>query len=125
MEHIAFGMVSLEDGTLSTRKGKVVFLEDVLAKAVEKTLSIINEKNPGPRKQGGDRAQSNRRSARWCFHALSSNRIKDMVFSWDRALNFDGETGPYVQYTHVRCNSVLKRAGSAYDGVDLRILPRS
>ena len=50
------------------------------------------------------------------FHVLSNNRIKDMVFSWDRALNFDGETGPYVQYTHVRCKSVLKRAGSAYEG---------
>jgi arginyl-tRNA synthetase len=113
--HVAFGMVSLEDGTLSTRKGKVVFLEDVLQKAVEKTLSIINEKNPDIINKE-ETAKSIGVGA-VVFQALSNNRIKDMVFSWDRALNFDGETGPYAQYTHVRCASVQKRAGNAYDGI--------
>lgn len=112
--HVAFGMVSLEDGTLSTRKGKVVYLEDVLKKAVQKTLAIIEEKNPDiPDKEETAKAIG---VGAVVFHVLYSNRIKDMVFSWDRALNFDGETGPYVQYTHVRCNSVLKRAGSVYKG---------
>ncbi len=120
--HVSFGMVSLEDGTLSTRKGKVVFLEDVLKKSVEKTLAIINEKNPDI----ADKENTARDIGVGAvvFYALLNNRIKDMVFSWERALNFDGETGPYVQYTHVRCNSVLKKAGGAYDGAvpDFKIL---
>ncbi|MEZ4358372.1 MAG: arginine--tRNA ligase [Eubacteriales bacterium] len=109
LEHVAFGMVSLEDGTLSTRKGKVVLLEDVLNKAIEKTKQIIEEKNPDISNK--EKVSSQVGVGAVIFNALLNNRIKDMVFSWDRALNFDGETGPYVQYTHARCNSVIKKAG--------------
>ena len=109
MEHVAFGMVSLEDGTLSTRKGKVVFLEDVLEKAVEKTLETINEKNPELNNKQEVAKQVGIGAV--VFNVLSNGRIKDITFSWDRVLNFDGETGPYVQYTHARCNSLLERAG--------------
>ena len=108
LEHVAFGMVSLEDGTLSTRKGKVVFLQDVLNKAVEKTLSIIKEKSPNLENKE-DVAKSVGVGA-VVFDTLSSARIKDITFSFDRVLNFDGETGPYVQYTHARCASLLRRA---------------
>ncbi len=108
LEHVAFGMVSLEDGTLSTRKGKVVFLQDVLNKAVEKTLSIIKEKSPNLENKE-DVAKSVGVGA-VVFDTLSSARIKDITFSFDRVLNFDGETGPYVQYTHARCSSLLRRA---------------
>ncbi len=108
LEHVAFGMVSLEDGTLSTRKGKVVFLQDVLSKAVEKTLSIIKEKSPNLENKE-DVARSVGVGA-VVFDTLSSARIKDITFSFDRVLNFDGETGPYVQYTHARCASLLRRA---------------
>nr|HPR24508.1 arginine--tRNA ligase [Bacillota bacterium] len=109
--HIPFGLVSLEDGTMSTREGRVVFLEDVLSRAVEKTREIIKEKNVNTddiektAKQVGIGAV--------VFQELSNNRIKDYVFSWDRVLNFDGETGPYVQYTHARAASVLRKAGAA------------
>ena len=109
MVHVAFGMVSLEEGTMSTRKGKVVFLEDVINKCCEKALSIINEKNPDLEdKEETAKAVG---TGAVIFGALSSSRIKDIVFSYDKVLNFDGETGPYCQYTYARASSVMKKAG--------------
>lgn len=108
--HVPFGMVSLEGaGALSTRSGNVVFLEDVLDTAVEKAGKIIEEKNPRlPDKAATAEAVG---VGAVVFMALSTSRIKDMVFSFDKALNFDGETGPYLQYTHARACSVLAKAG--------------
>ncbi len=109
--HVPFGMVSLEDGTLSTRKGKVVFLLDVLNNAIEKTKQIMIEKNGS-----GENLEEISREVgigAVVFQELSNNRIKDYVFSWDKVLNFEGETGPYVQYTHARAASVLRNAGEA------------
>ncbi len=107
--HVAYGMVSMEDGAMSTRKGKVVFLEDVINKCVEKSLEIITEKNPNLADK--EKIAEQVGTGAVIFGALSSNKIKDMVFSYDKVLNFDGETGPYVQYTCARCNSVLAKAG--------------
>ena len=106
--HVPFGLVSLEEGTMSTRKGRVVFLEDVLNKAVDKTRDIISEKNT----DGIDIDEIAKEVGIGAviFQELSNNRIKDYVFSWDKILNFDGETGPYVQYTHARAYSVLRNA---------------
>ena len=103
--HVPFGMVALEEGTLSTRKGRVVFLEDVLNKAVEKTKEIILEKNPDAPKDRIDEVAKEVGIGAVMFNELSNSRIKDYVFKWDQVLNFDGETGPYVQYTHARCCS--------------------
>ncbi len=111
--HVSFGMVSMEDGTLSTRKGKVVFLEEVLNAAVEKTLATIQEKSPDLADKPAVARQVGVGAVVW--NALYNTRIKDVVFSWDKALNFEGETGPYVQYTHARCCSVLRKA--EYRGV--------
>lgn len=107
--HVPFGLVSLEDGKLSTRKGKVVLMEDLLDEAVKKTIGIIDEKNPNL----PDKAEVAKEVGIGAviFDDLYNGRIKDIVFSWDRMLNFDGETGPYVQYTHARACSVLKKAG--------------
>jgi len=109
--HVPFGMVSLEEGTMSTRHGRVVFLEDVLNKAVEKTKEIIKEKNPNADEATIDEVAKEVGIGAVVFQELSNNKIKDYVFKWDKVLNFDGETGPYVQYTHARCSSVLTKAG--------------
>ncbi|WP_352404829.1 arginine--tRNA ligase [Sporanaerobacter acetigenes] len=119
--HVPFGMVSLEEGTMSTRKGKVVFLEDVLKKAVEKTRDIIDERNPdlddkeAVAKQVGIGAI--------VFQELFNSRIKDYIFSWDKTLSFEGETGPYVQYAHARASSLLGKSNfSIEDEVDYSLL---
>ncbi|MFY9613266.1 MAG: arginine--tRNA ligase, partial [Tissierellaceae bacterium] len=119
--HIPFGMVSLEDGPLSTRRGRVVFLEDVLNKAVESTLEIINERNPDLENKKEVAKQVGIGAV--IFQELFNQRIKDYVFSWERTLSFDGETGPYVQYTHARANSLLERGSfNIGDQVDINLL---
>lgn len=112
--HVPFGLVSLEDGTMSTRHGRVVFLIDVLNKAIEQTREIIMEKNVNT--DNVDITASQVGIGAVIFNELSNGRIKDYVFSWDKVLNFDGETGPYVQYTHARAASVLRNAGIDTDG---------
>ncbi len=108
LHHVYFGLVSLPEGKLSTRNGNVVLMEELLDEAVAKTLEVINEKNPSlPNKE--DVAKQVGIGA-VIFNDLYNSRIKDVVFSWERILNFDGETGPYVQYTHARACSVLARA---------------
>lgn len=107
--HVPFGMVRLEEGTMSTRHGRVVFLEDVLNGAIEKTREIIEEKNPNI--ENLEEITSQVGIGAVVFNELSNNRIKDYIFKWDQILNFDGETGPYVQYTHARCASLLRKAG--------------
>lgn len=109
IEHVAFGMVSLADGTLSTRKGQVVFLEDVLKKSISKTLEIIEKRNPDLNNKKEVASQIGVGAIK--FQELFNNRIKDYVFDWDEVLNFDGETGPYVQYTHARANSLINKYG--------------
>lgn len=106
--HVAFGMISYEGQALSTRKGHVVYLEELLDQARQKALAIIEEKSPDlPNKAEVARQVG---IGAVVYTDLSNNRIKDIDFSWERALNFDGETGPYVQYTHARCCSVLRKA---------------
>lgn len=107
-KHIAFGMVSLKDQTMSTRKGQVVFLEDVLNKAIDKTKSIMEER--GADIEDIDETAKIVGIGAVKFQELYNNRIKDYVFDWDEVLNFDGETGPYVQYTYARAKSVLRKA---------------
>lgn len=107
--HVAYGMVSLEEGTMSTRKGNVVFLEDVINKCIEKAYKIIDEKNPDLENKA-DVAQKVGVGA-VIFGALYNNKIKDIVFSYDKVLNFDGETSVYVQYTCARAKSVLQKGG--------------
>lgn len=107
--HVAYGMVSLEDGAMSTRTGNVVLLEDVINKTVEKARKVIEEKNPDiPDKETTAKAVG---VGAVIFSALSNNKIKDIVFSYDRVLSFEGETCPYLQYTVARCNSLLKKCG--------------
>ena len=118
MEHIAFGMVSMEDGSMSTRNGRVIWLQEVLDKAVEKARKIIEEKNPNTKDK--DAIAESVGVGAVVFSALWNNRIKDIVFSYDKVLNFDGETAPYVQYTYARCASALRKGGDIdFANVDL------
>ena len=108
LHHVPFGTVSIGGEKLATRTGKVILLEEILSKAIEKTLETIDSKNPDME----DKYEIARQMGVGAviFSDLSSNRIKDVSFSWEEILNFDGETGPYVQYTHARACSVLRKA---------------
>ncbi len=108
LEHAPFGRVSTEQGRLQTRKGNVILLDELLDKAIEKAGSLIEEKNPNLK----DKEEVARKVGIGAviYNDLSNNKIKDIVFNWDRMLSFDGETGPYVQYAHARANSVLEKA---------------
>ncbi len=107
--HVAYGMVSLEDGAMSTRKGKVVWLEDVINKCVEKAYTVIEEKNS--ELENKDEIAEKVGVGAVIFGALYNNKIKDIVFSYDKVLSFEGETSVYVQYTCARANSVLLKSG--------------
>ncbi len=108
--HTPFGLVSLGDGKLSTRKGHVVLMEDILNMSVEKTRQIIEEKNPGL--ENKERVAEDVGIGAIIFDDLFNSRIKNVVFDFDRMLNFDGETGPYAQYTHARACSIIEKSGA-------------
>ncbi|APH16860.1 arginine--tRNA ligase [Clostridium sporogenes] len=108
-KHVGFGLVKLANKKLSTRNGDVVFLEDLLNQSVEETLKIINEKNPNL-KNKEDTAKKLGIGA-VVFTYLKNNRERDIVFDWKEILSFDGETGPYVEYSYARGKSVLRKAG--------------
>lgn len=118
--HVPYGFVSLEDGKLSTRDGNVIFLEDLLNEAIAKTRDIIKEKNP--ELENMEEVAQQVGVGAVVFHDLFNNRIKDVTFSWDKVLNFDGETGPYVQYTFARASSILRKAGEFDEAVDASTL---
>ncbi|MBR5232033.1 MAG: arginine--tRNA ligase [Clostridia bacterium] len=120
LEHVAFGMVSYEGQTLSTREGRVVYLEDLLQRAQEKALDIINEKSPNLENKEDVARQVGIGAV--VYSTLQNNRIKDIDFWWDRALNFEGDTGPYVQYTYTRCCSVMRKAGDMTAAPDYNAL---
>lgn len=110
--HVAYGMVSLEDGAMSTRKGKVVWLEDVIARCVEKAYSVISEKNAGL--ENKEQVAETVGLGAVIFGALYNNKIKDITFSYDKVLSFEGETSVYVQYTCARANSVIAKSGGSF-----------
>lgn len=107
--HVGFGLVKFADGGMSTRKGKVVLLDDLLSEAVSKTLEIINEKNP--ELENKEEVAKKIGIGAVIFTYLKNSREKDIIFDWKEILSFEGETGPYVQYSYARGNSILERAG--------------
>ena len=114
--HVPFGLVSLDTGKLSTRKGNIILMEELLKQAVQETEKIIEEKNPELENKKEVAKQVGIGAV--IFNDLYNSRIKDVVFSWERMLSFEGETGPYVQYTNARACSVLRKA--RVEGVDKR-----
>lgn len=109
--HVNFGMVSLPEGSLSTRKGRVVYLEDVLKQAASKVMDILKQRE----EEKGQEIENKEELAKEVgvgaikFQELFNQRIKDYVFDWDTILSFEGETGPYVQYSHARICSLLEK----------------
>ncbi len=121
MVHIPFGLVNLESGKLSSRKGNVILLEDLLNESVKRTQTIIEEKNPNLENKEEVAKQVGIGAV--IFNDLYNSRIKDVTFSFDRVLSFEGETGPYVQYTHARASSVLSKGGiTDFSDADLSLI---
>jgi len=117
--HIPYGLFRFETGKLSTRRGNVIRMEDLLDEAVAKTKAIIEEKNPNL--ENKNKVAEDVGIGALIFNKLYTNRIKDTVFNWELMLSFEGETGPYVQYTHARACSVLEKAGMDEDSDGMAI----
>jgi arginyl-tRNA synthetase len=109
--HVDFGLIKFNDTKMGTRRGNIIFLEDVLDRAVELATQIVDEKNPAlPEKRAVAEAVG---LGAVIFADLSTRRVKDVNFEWEKVLSFEGETGPYVQYTHARACSILRKANQA------------
>ncbi len=111
LEHVSYGMVHLKEGKMSTREGNVIKVEDLLNETISRVKEIIEEKNPDFTEEEKQDIAKKVGIGAVIFNDLSGARIKDEIFDWDTMLNFNGETGPYIQYTYVRTNSVLKKVG--------------
>lgn len=109
LTHVPYGMVRLKTGKMSTREGNVIYLQDVIAEAIQKAKRIIEEKNSSL--EDKEEIAKKVGLGALTFHFLKNNKIKDVIFDLDEILSFEGETGPYVQYTYVRTQSILKKAG--------------
>lgn len=118
--HVGFGLVKFPDKKLSTRDGDVVFLEDVLNESVSKTLGIIKENSP--ELEDAEKVAEKVGIGAILYTFLKNNREKDIVFSWDSMLDFEGESGPYVQYSYARGRSILRRSNIDPSGADYSLL---
>ena len=122
LQHIPYGMVHLKSGKMSTREGNVIKVEDLLKESISRVKQIIKEKNPDM-----ENLEENARKigiGAVVFNNVATTIIKDQIFDWDTILNFNGETGPYIQYTYVRTNSVLNNSKGVktIDEIDFSVL---
>lgn len=122
LEHVSYGMVSLPTGKMSTRLGNVVKIEDLINETIEKAKETICEKNPDL--ENKDEVAKKVGIAAIIFNTLSTTTVKDQIFDWNTALNFQGETGPYIQYTYVRTKSVLEKVNEipSYENISIEKL---
>lgn len=119
LEHVSFGMVLLPTGKMSTREGTSIRLEELLQEAVNRAKIIIEQKNPNL--ENKEEVAKKVGVGAVIFNDLSNSRIKDEVFDWDQILNFQGETGPYIQYTYVRTKSILEKVGKLPEGMTIDV----
>ena len=119
LEHVSFGMVLLPEGKMSTREGNIIKLEELLNEAIFRAKEIIEQKNPDL--ENKEEVAKKVGIGAVIFNDMSASRIKDEVFDWNTILNFQGETGPYIQYTYVRTKSVLEKAGCLPKIEDVKI----
>ena len=116
MTHAAFGLVSLVEGKLSTREGRTVLMKDLIDKAVSKVLEIIEEKNPTL--ENKEEVAEQVGIGAIIFNDLFNSKVKDIIFSYENILNFEGETGPLIQYTHARASSILRKSEASITKVN-------
>ncbi|MBE6067635.1 MAG: arginine--tRNA ligase [Clostridium lundense] len=119
-KHVGFGLVRFADRKLSTRKGEVIFLEELLNESIEKTTAVIKEKNPDLANK--EEVAKKVGIGAVIFTYLKNNRERDIVFNWEEMLSFDGETGPYVQYSYARGKSILRKAGNIEGNINYKKL---
>ncbi len=109
-QHIGFGLIKMPEGLImSTRKGDVIFMQDVFTKSIKLVKKIIKEKNPDL--DNKDKIAKEVGIGAIIFWDLSNDWVHDLMFDWDKILNFEGETAPYVQYSHARASAILRKAG--------------
>ena len=116
--HLAYGFVSLPEGAMSARKGTVVLFKDVESEAYRRVHAVIAEKNPDLTEAERDDVAHKVGLGALVYAMLSVDNIRDMIFDWDTALSFDGQTAPYIQNAYVRANSILKKAGAVPSSAD-------
>ena len=119
LEHVSYGMVALPTGKMSTRLGNVVKIEELINGTIEKAEEIVTEKNPNL--ENKEEVAQKVGIGAIVYNTLSTATIKDQIFDWDTALNFQGETGPYIQYTYVRTQSVLGKVDKIPEFNDIDI----
>ncbi len=118
--HVGFGLVKFADRKLSTRHGEVILLDDLLKQSIDTVLETINEKNP--ELENKEEVAKKVGVGAVIFTYLKNSREKDIVFDWKEMLSFEGETGPYVQYSYARAKSILRKAGEVKKDVDYSLL---
>ena len=120
LEHVQYGMVNLPTGRMSTREGNVVKVEELLNEAINRVEKIMEEKNP----EMQDKKENAKKIGLGAviYNNVANTIIKDQIFDWDSALNFQGETGPYIQYIYVRTKSVLEKAGISVENININQL---
>ncbi len=119
LEHVSYGMVNLPTGKMSTRLGNVVKIEDLIKGTIEKAEEIIIQKNPNL--ENKEEVAKKVGVGAIVYNTLSTATIKDQIFDWETALNFQGETGPYIQYTYVRTQSILEKISEIPEFKDINI----
>lgn len=122
LQHVPYGMVHLKTGKMSTREGTIIKVEDLLNESIARVKNVIKEKNPEM-----ENLEENAKKigiGAVVFNNIATTIIKDQIFDWDLILNFNGETGPYIQYTYVRTNSVLKNVENIpnINDIDITVL---
>lgn len=119
LEHVSYGMVNLPTGKMSTRLGNVVKIDDLINGTIEKAEEIITQKNPNL--ENKEEVAKKVGVGAIVYNTLSTATIKDQIFDWETALNFQGETGPYIQYTYVRTQSILEKISEIPEFKDINI----
>jgi len=120
LQHVSYGMVALPSGKMSTRLGNVVKIDDLINGTIEKANEIISEKNA--ELENKEKVAKEVGIGAIIFNTLSTVCIKDQIFDWKSALNFQGETGPYIQYTYVRTKSIIEKAGGVATNINTQHL---